>query len=102
VCDPATSASAEPDIGGHDGVVRHGIWWAAAAGTAWIRGNRDQITQEEEDLPRKSRKREEIAWGAVYWRAGSLAKAGKREDQVSEEAILATHLVRLLEGWIRA
>jgi hypothetical protein len=75
VCDPATSASAEPDIGGHDGVVRHGIWWAAAAGTAWIRGNRDQITQEEEDLPRKSRKREEIAWGSGVLASGLTSQS---------------------------
>jgi hypothetical protein len=47
---------------------------------------------------RKSLEREEIEWGEVYWQAASLAKAGEQENQVSEEAILATRL----EGWIRA
>jgi hypothetical protein len=44
---------------------------------------------------------EEIAWGAEYWQAASLTKAGERENQVSEEAILANRLTRL-KGWIRA
>jgi hypothetical protein len=51
---------------------------------------------------RKSREREEIVCGVVDWRAASLAQAGERENRVSEEAILATRLVRLLKGWIRA
>jgi hypothetical protein len=99
VCDPATSTSAEPDLGGPGGVARRGIWRAAAvatAGTAWIRGNRDRITWEEEDLLRKSAEKGRNRMGSGVLASGLTGR--ERENRVSEEAISATHLARRLEG----